>query len=270
MSVVCIPNLSEGQDRSALQRLTQAANSSLLDLHFDADHNRCVVTLGGETLFSDLCKLAKVTAAELDITHHRGVHPRLGVIDVVPFIPLTSDDIENAHALAGRFMDFLVEELEIPVFRYDSSVDLPTVRRRAFKDLSPSAGPSLPHPRLGATALACRPPLVAYNIIVGVAGLEELRTLARSLRSPTVRTLGFEVTEGYQLSSNLLSPHTFGPLQLYQAVLEAGVAPISCELVGLVPEAVLQAIPEELRPTLNLNDWSSFEARLSLLEERPT
>lgn len=264
MSVVCVPNISEGRDRRQLQRLVTAAGPSLLDLHFDPDHNRSVFSLGGTSLYEDLCGLAWVVARDLDISRHSGVHPRLGALDVVPFVPLLPSDSDEAERLTAQFEEFLDKELSVPVFRYDQGVSLPEVRRRAFKSLAPTAGPSTPHPHLGATALACRPPLVAYNILVDAPTSLELRSLVLALRSPIVRTLGFHVAKGYQLSANLISPTLYGPYQLFQDVIAYGLRPLECELVGLLPSQVLATIPLELYEVLNVNSWSTFEARLSL------
>jgi glutamate formiminotransferase len=221
--------------------------------------------------------LAVATIERLDLTVHTGAHPRLGVLDVVPFVPFEPGraaprDLTRAIALRDDFARWLADELGVPSFLYGPlpggrTRTLPDVRRHAFAPtggLTPDFGPPDPHPRAGATAVGARRVLVAYN--VWVSSLDAARRLAPQVRSPRVRALGLAVGERAQVSCNLLEPDAFGPAQLYDEVAalaaEAGARLEGAELVGLLPEVVLAAVPSGRWPGLGLSGDSTVESRL--------
>lgn len=259
--IECVINISEGRDVVAIRRLEEACANSLLDIHTDADHNRSVFTLYGSSLFEDLCALADQAALELDISIHSGVHPRLGVLDVVPFIPLVESSEAEAQLMSLRFASYLSDTLDIPTFLYGNSRTLPWVRKHAFVDLAPDRGPSQPHPHLGASVVGVRDPLVAFNMIVDTTPQAAVE-LARELRSGQLRVLVFEVGAGTQFSTNLIAPLQYGPWDLYEDV-RSRVDVSSCELVGLVPKAVLNNIKRERWDLLDLSESRTIEARIS-------
>ncbi|MBW3644905.1 MAG: glutamate formiminotransferase, partial [Actinobacteria bacterium] len=182
-------NVSEGRRRDVVAALATAAGGDLLDVHTDADHHRSVLTLVGEAAPR---AVAAVAVERIDLRDHQGVHPRLGAVDVVPFAPLGQATLEEAVAARDRFVTWVADELGVPAFAYGAGrAPLPEVRRQAFRDLAPDAGPPRPHPTAGATAVGARPVLVAYNLwLAEPADLALARSLARSLRSPAVRALG--------------------------------------------------------------------------------
>ena len=168
----CVANVSEGRDPAVLAALTNACGDALLDLHADADHNRSVFTLAGpgrEDAAAAATGLAAAVAERVSLVGHAGVHPRLGALDVVPFVALEDSDAARAAAAvhARAFGIWWAERFAVPVFFYDDADaarrDLPSVRRDAFRARSPDCGPQEPHPRLGATAVGARRPLVAIN-----------------------------------------------------------------------------------------------------------
>lgn len=278
--LTCVINVSEGRDDTVLAALADACGTVLLDLHRDGDHHRSVLTLGDpdpkvveEAAFS----LVEAAVARLDLARHAGVHPRLGVADVVPFVPLLpgasleelgTASLEEAATARDRFCQVAASDLGLPCFRYGplpggGERTLPEIRRRAFVDLPPDAGPIVPHPSAGAACVGARRCLGAYNLLLEGDDLGLAKGIARSLRSPEVRALAFPVAGGVQVSCNLVAPWRVGPLEVYEAVTaRARVA--SCELVGLLPLAVAQAVPADLRLRLDCPLERTLEARLGL------
>ena len=278
----CVVNVSEGRDEATLADLGAAAGPALLDLHRDPDHHRAVLTLAGrpDDVAGAARALAAAAVARLDLRTHTGAHPRLGVIDVVPFVPYRPggpppDDLTPAVARRDDFARWLAADLGVPSFLYGplpggGTRSLPDVRRHAFGDiaaggLAPDVGPARPHPTAGATAVGARPVLVAYN--VWVSSPEVARRVAPAVRSPQVRALGLAVGARAQVSCNLLDPFQFGPQRLYDAVAAlvtgAGGAVEGAELVGLLPAAVLAGVPRARWAELGLSDAATVESRLA-------
>lgn len=256
----CVVNVSEGRDAALLSRLDRACGAALLDRHTDPDHHRSVFTLVGEAAVRDL---ARAAVGLLDLGRHDGAHPRIGVVDVVPFVPLPGASPADAVAARDRYCVWASAELGVPCFAYGPERTLPEVRRAAFADLPPTTGPAMPHPTAGAMAVGAREVLVAYNLWLAQPDLARARTIARELRSPAVRALGLQVGEHVQVSANLVVPEQIGPAQVWDAV--ASRAPIArAELVGLVPDAVLRAVPRDRWPQLDLGAERTIEARLGL------
>jgi glutamate formiminotransferase/glutamate formiminotransferase/formiminotetrahydrofolate cyclodeaminase len=259
----CVVNVSEGRNAAILEVLASAAGGSLLDLHSDPHHNRSVLTLAGDSVEADVRALAAEAVARLDLRAHTGVHPRLGVVDVVPFVPLEGSSLDDAVAARDRFLEWAAVELGLPGFAYGPERTLPDVRRRAFAGgLAPDAGPATPHPTAGAVCVGARPLLVAYNVwLAQDAGVDRAREVARSVRGPAVRALGLEVGGRRQLSMNLVDPMRVGPADAYDAV--AAMATLDgAELVGLLPEAVLNRVPAARWGELDLERSRTIEARL--------
>jgi glutamate formiminotransferase len=278
----CVVNVSEGRDEATLADLGAAAGPALLDLHRDPDHHRAVLTLAGrpDDVAGAARALAATAVARLDLRTHAGAHPRLGVLDVVPFVPYRPggpppDDLTPAVARRDEFAQWLAADLGVPSFLYGplpggGTRSLPDVRRHAFGDsaaggLAPDVGPARPHPTAGATAVGARPVLVAYN--VWVSSPEVARRVAPAVRSPQVRALGLAVGTRAQVSCNLLDPFHFGPHRLYDAVgalvTEAGGTVEGAELVGLLPAAVLAGVPRARWAELGLSDAATVESRLA-------
>jgi glutamate formiminotransferase / 5-formyltetrahydrofolate cyclo-ligase len=259
----CVVNVSEGHDGPALDALIAAAGRRLLDLHRDADHNRAVLTLGGDGVEEAARRVARIAVDRLDLRTHTGAHPRIGVLDVVPFVPLGSSTIDDAVAARDAFASWAGEALALPCFLYGPERSLPSVRRGAFSELSPDTGPPQPHPTAGACAVGARMPLVAFNIWLRGADVDEARKLAAALRSEHVRALGLAVGDHVQVSMNLISPVEVGPAGVFDAVAATGASIARAELVGLVPRAVLDATPRERWGELDLDEARTIEARLA-------
>jgi glutamate formiminotransferase len=275
-----VVNVSEGRDEAVLDRLAVAAGPALLDRHRDPDHNRTVFTLAGPAdLVADASRaLATATVAALDLRRHRGAHPRLGVLDVVPFVPFEHGgaapaDLTAAVAQRDAFARWLGQELGVPSFLYGPlpggrARTLPDIRRQAFAPapdgLAPDHGPAQADARHGATAVGARRVLVAYNVWVSSAAVG--RRVAPRVRGPEVRALGLAVGARAQVSCNLVDPDRYGPVRLYDAVAalatEQGGRVEGGELVGLIPEAVLATVPSDRRAELGLSEDATVESRL--------
>ena len=262
----CVINLSEGRSEPLLARLGAAAGSALLDVHRDPDHHRAVLTLAGPDVEAAARSVASLAVRLLDLGAHAGVHPRIGVVDVVPFVPLAGSDLADAVAARDRFARWAGEDLAVPCFLYGPDRSLPEVRREAFHALMPDTGPAVPHPTAGAIAVGARPVLVAYNLWVAGAGpdssrLARARQVAALVRGPAVRALGLAVGDRVQVSCNLIDPDVIGPQEIYDRV--ADLIPLEgAELVGLIPAAVLARIPEPRWAALDLAESRTIEARL--------
>jgi glutamate formiminotransferase len=276
----CVPNVSEGRDSARLDALAVACGPSLLDRHEDADHHRSVFTLAGPGLRdaeTAVASLARAVAEQLDFTDHEGVHPRFGMLDVVPFCAL-DEDHEVAAAAALGFAEWAAEDLALPVFLYDDADplrrSLPELRAEAFTKRQPDLGPTRPHPTLGAVAVGARPPLIAVNCWLDTDDLLIAREIARQIREtdggmPGVRALGLAMESEHvaQVSMNLVDLPVNG--------LEAACTEVRrlaerddwsvtrVEIVGLLPAAELERCSPEFLEWAGLAAEITIEGRLA-------
>ena len=268
----CVVNVSEGRRNEILDLLARAAGPSLRDRHADPFHNRSVYTLIDErdALCANVRALAAATFEQLDLREHVGVHPRFGVLDVVPYVALDPGRAGEAVALRDETARWVATTFEVPAFLYGPLADgtergLPEVRRRAFTALAPDVGPAQPSARLGACAVGARGVLVAWNLWVRGISLDEGRAVARALRRREVRALAFSIPPWTQISVNLVEPEVVGPAIVYDQVV--GLVPPGAveraELVGLVPASVLRASARDRWEQLGLSDGQTIEARLA-------
>jgi len=282
-------NISEGRDQQVLAKVSLAAGEQLVDLHCDPYHHRSVLTLAGgaAAVESAARAVASCAVVAIDLRAHHGAHPRFGVVDVVPFVADPAHDAPTGRlALEARrrFAAWAASELELPVFLYgppepdapepesrdagspSHERSLPEVRRRAFVDLSPDLGPPDPGQRTGSVAVGARPPLVAYNVWVARGDIKMARAVAARVRGPAIRALGLVVGDRLQVSCNLTDPFHTGPADAYDriagALADAGGAAGPGELVGLLPAAVLAAVPAHRHQVLGISTDATLERRL--------
>ncbi|MEY4365151.1 MAG: hypothetical protein RLZZ305_495 [Actinomycetota bacterium] len=262
----CVVNVSEGRDGAVLADLAASCGAALLDVHSDAHHNRSVFTLVGEDAPR---RLAQRCVEVLQLGIHEGVHPRLGVVDVVPFVPLEDSTMGDAVRARDSFAQWAARTLRVPVFLYGPERTLPRVRRDAWGALLPDLGGSRPHPTAGAVCAGARDVLVAYNVWLGTPDPGPARRIAAAVRSDDVRALGLVTGGVTQVSMNLVNPGNTGPADAFNAVVGLAatehVQVLRAELVGLLPRAVLRAVPEERWGELDVSEERTIEARL---EER--
>jgi glutamate formiminotransferase len=282
-----VPNVSEGRRGAVIDEIAAAFAGAhpavrLLDRSSDPDHNRAVLTLAGPgpALVEAAVAGAAACARLIDLTRHRGVHPRMGALDVLPFIPLGGDDLLEGVPLALEAGRRLVAEVGIPVYFYGAAARrperaaLPRVRGRGFEQLlaqatsDPSRAPDLGgpalHPTAGATAVGVRWFLIAYNVNLATGDLAVARAIAAAVRErdgglPAVRALGLALPEQgrTQVSMNLLDYRVTPPAAAFAAVAALaarhGVEVSGSEIVGLVPQAAMDGVdPADLR----LRDFS--------------
>ena len=260
--LICPLNVSEGRDSQRIAQLTAVAGESLLDIHSDAQHNRSVLTLGGPSVLSAVRNVTRQALATIDIRQHSGVHPRVGAVDVVPFVPTTPDEFGEATAARDEFAAWAGDVLSLPVFLYGPERSLPEVRRRAFRDLSPDFGPASSHRTAGACCAGARGPLVAWNAWLAADDMALARQIVRDLRAELtgVRALAFTVDGRAQVSCNLVEPQTTGPDAVYDFVNERSPV-IRSELVGLIQESALSRVPRSRWQLLDLSPDRTIEAR---------
>lgn len=214
-----------------------------LDQHSDPDHGRSVLTIGGsiEVLLEASISVADRAIGQLDLRDHSGEHPTFGVLDVFPFVPYGS--IEDETHRAAEEVARHIEGMGVPVYRYDRADpqqrSLPQLRRFLRSESHVS------HPTAGVVCLGIRDPLVAFNINFA-GGIPAARDVARSVRAPTVRALGFELASRslVQVSMNLTAPDRVGPKAAFDRVValarDRGLELVDCEVVGLVPHPTLE------------------------------
>jgi glutamate formiminotransferase len=276
----CVPNVSEGRHADVIETLRATCGPSLLDVHTDVDHHRCVFTLAGpgpRDAETAACALARAAATSIDLTDHVGVHPRLGVVDVVPFVAL-GEDHDIAAGAAVAFAEWIAVELKVPVFLYDDADpkrrSLPELRRDAFLRRRPDLGPPEPHPRLGATAVGARPPLVALNCWLDTNDIAVARAIASTIREadgglPGVRALGLllESADVAQVSMNLVDLPLTGIEAACEEVRQLAARDdfdvTRVEIVGLIPAAELERTGPEFRQWAGLTQDLTIESRLA-------
>jgi glutamate formiminotransferase len=270
--IECVPNFSEGRDHAKTAALVAAMSGIqgawVLDLHTDADHNRCVVTLAGEPEpVAEAALRGAAKAAELiDLRRHRGEHPRIGAIDVLPFVPIEGVSMEDCVALARRAGQEIWEQNKIPVYFYEEAALRPerkrleSVRRGEFEFLrdevlqnaerTPDIGGPALHPSAGAVAVGARKFLIAYNVNLETPEVSIARKIARAIRAssggmPHVKAIGVELKqrELAQVSMNLTDFEQTSIRSVFEAVRREaarnGCAIHSSEIVGLVPRKAL-------------------------------
>jgi glutamate formiminotransferase len=287
-----VPNISEGRDQQLVHDIGRAFSSSgckLLDVHADPDYGRSVYTLigGPQALADALVVGARETVKRLDIRQHDGAHPCIGSLDVVPVVYLRAEDRAMARDEAVAVANRLAGELDVPVFLYGELASSPERRERAFfreggleqlverlerRELEPDFGPPQAHPTAGATLVAARPPLVAFNLELGTDDVELARKIAARVREaggglPGVRAIGVELERqgAVQISTNVHDPFEV-PLQaVVQAVRREasreGVEVVAAQLVGLAPAAAIEGFPTDL-------PLKDFDERKHVLENR--
>lgn len=295
MLLECVPNLSEGRRPEVLAELARraqaVAGAHLLDASSDPDHHRSVLTLAGpgEALHETVLSLYEYATEVIDLRRHEGVHPRVGAIDVVPFVPLGETPMSAAVAAARRLGAAVAERFSIPVYLYEEAAlvpgrrRLPALRQGGLPALAlrigrpgwePDFGPPRLHPTAGATIIGARPFLIAVNVLLDTGELETARQIASAVREssgglPAVRALGLPLAGRgrVQVSMNLVDHRrtTLGLLlaEVRRLAEARGARVIETEIIGLAPEAALAEAAAELVPGPAAFADRSLERRLS-------
>ena len=297
MSLVeCVPNFSEGRDRAKVDAIVEAMKFPgvyVLDREMDPDHNRCVITLAGEReAIAEAAIRGVGRAAELiDLTQHRGEHPRLGATDVVPFIPLEGVTLEDCVAIARHVGEQIWRRFRIPVYLYEAAAATPerqnleTIRRGQFEGVReeivsnparrPDFGEPRAHPTAGATAVGARKFLIAYNIYLDSPDIEIAKKIAKAVRFssgglPYVKAMGVQVRGLAQVSMNLTDFEQTPVARVFEFVRREaerhGVKVRSGEIVGLVPKKALEDGAEWFLEVENFDSSLILENRLAAVK----
>jgi glutamate formiminotransferase len=281
--VESVPNVSEGRRLDVVDRLAAAIGSvdgvALLDRTSDASHNRSVFTLAGPAgaVSEALERLVATAVREIDMDDHRGEHPRIGAVDVIPFVPLGDTTMDEAVELARAFAERIAERFDLPVYLYAEAarrsdrVKLADVRRGQYEGLKveishhgrePDAGPSKMHPSAGAVAVGARPFLIAYNINLETPDVELAKRIARRVREsggglPRLQANGFFIDElqRSQVSMNLLDFRVTPLWRVWETVraeaAEDEIELYESELIGLAPLAAFLDVADHIETPQN-------------------
>jgi glutamate formiminotransferase len=276
--VECVPNFSEGRRPEVVDALAAAVAETpgvyLLDRTLDRDHNRSVLTFAGpaDAVAVAMQQAVGVAIERIDMNVHEGEHPRLGAVDVIPFVPLGETTIDEAVELARVFADRIAKRFDLPVYLYAKAATRPEravladIRRPQFEglkeliatpDYRPDFGPEHIHPTAGATVVGARPFLIAYNINLESHDVEIARRIARRVRErsgglPRVQALGLYLEDlaCAQVSMNLLDFEVTPLWLVWETVialaLEEGIAARESELIGLAPLAALVEVADHI------------------------
>ncbi len=291
--IECVPNFSEGRDPEIVEAIASAMIGPgiyVLAHEMDADHNRSVITLAGEREFIGEAVLRGVSrAAELiDLTCHQGEHPRVGATDVVPFIPLKGVSLEECIALARHVGQEIWRRFQIPVYLYEAAAATPerrnleNIRRGQFEGLrqeitdnparQPDFGDLRLHPTAGATVVGARRFLIAYNIFLDTPDVQIAKQVARAVRFssgglPFVKAMGVKVRGLAQVSMNLTDFEQTSMATAFNRVkseaFRHGVAVLSSEVIGLIPEKALENTSAGYLQIENFNSSRILENRIA-------
>lgn len=283
--VECVPNFSEGRDIGKISHIVDAAKSvkgvKLIDFHSDPDHNRSVLTLIGppQAVSISVYKLTAKAAELIEIEKHSGVHPFIGAVDVIPFVPLKGVSMEEVVELARSLGDKIAHDLKIPVYLYGEAAlrpdrrNLADVRRGGYERLNeemgsatrhPDYGESKLHPQAGAVAIGVRDFLIAFNVNLETKDVTIAHEIAKNIREkhgglPGVRAIGvFLKSRGIaQVSMNITEHRKTGLYDVMSFIKESAdemeVKIRNSEIIGLIPK---DAVFPKMKEYLKLEDFS--------------
>src|SRR3954463_10694292 len=272
--IECVPNFSEGRDKAKVDAIVEAMKIDgvyLLDREMDTDHNRCVITLVGDRdAIAEAAIRGVGKAAELiDLTKHQGAHPRMGAADVVPFIPIEGVSLEDCVQIARHVGQEIWKRYQIPIYFYEAAAasserqNLENIRRGQFEGIradietnparKPDVGDPRVHPTAGATVVGARKALIAYNVFLNTTDVDIAKKVAKAVRYSSgglryVKGAGFLVRGLAQVSMNLTDFEQTPIHRVFEYVKREaacyGAAPVSSEVVGLIPKLALEQAAE--------------------------
>src|SRR5258708_5951830 len=291
--VQCVPNFSNGRESTVVDAIVEAMKVPgvyLLDREMDGDHNRSVITLVGarESIGEAAIRGVGKAAELIDLNHHQGAHPRIGAADVIPFIPIEGVTIEDCVSIARHVAEEIWKRFQIPVYLYESAATTPArqnledIRRGQFEGLrddiivnparKPDFGEAHLHPTAGATVVGARKALIAYNVFLSTTDVGIAKKIAKAVRFSSgglryVKGNGFEVRGLAQVSMNLTDFEQTPIARVFEFVKREaaryGVAPLSSEIVGLIPKKALEQAAEWFLQVENFDSSLILESRLA-------
>ena len=299
MAVIeCVPNVSEGRRQDVITQLTESLRAvpgmRVLDVQSDAAHNRSVFTLAGDAaaMSAGIPKLFEGAIKAIDLTTHQGEHPRMGAVDVTPFIPIEGVTMAECVALAKSVAQDIASRFSLPVYLYEEASSNPErknledIRRGEFEGLAakmakpgwrPDFGPAAPHPTAGASVIGARMPLIAYNINLATNRLDVAKKIATAIRHSSgglrfVKAMGIPLEDRgiVQVSMNLTNYEKTPIFRVFELVKREaeryGVSVLESEIVGLVPSAALQ---QSIEWYLQLEGFSGNQVLENKLRTHP-
>lgn len=299
MAVIeCVPNVSEGRRQDVIDTIAAALRAvpglRVLDVQSDATHNRSVFTLAGDqaAMTAGIPVLFEHALARIDLRTHQGEHPRLGAVDVVPFIPIDGVTMAECVQLANAVAAIVAERFAVPIFLYEDASSNPArknledIRRGEFEGLAakmaqpawaPDYGPAAPHPSGGASVIGARMPLIAYNINLATDRLEVAKKIAAAIRMSSgglryVKAMGIPLEDRgiVQVSMNLTNYEKTPIFRVFEMVKREaeryGVNILESEIVGLVPSAALR---QSVEFYLQLEGFSDAQVLENKLKSHP-
>jgi glutamate formiminotransferase len=292
--IECVPNISEGRRPAVVSAIVEAIRRTksvrVLDFSSDTSHNRSVITMAGDAAGLKAAVLAMFESAVtlIDLRSHTGEHPRLGAVDVVPFVPIEGVTMDQCVRLAKETAAAVADRFQVPVFLYEEASNNPArrnledIRRGEFEGLAakmasagwaPDFGPAAPHPSAGASVIGARMPLIAYNINLATDRLDVAKKIAAAVRFSSggfryVKAMGVSLEDRgiVQVSMNLTNFEKTPMLRVFDAVKQEaaryGVAVLESEIVGLVPAAALVATAAQYLQLTTFTSNQILENRL--------
>lgn len=296
--IECVPNVSEGRRPDVIEAIANSLRAvpglRVLDVQSDASHNRSVFTLAGdpEAMRAGIPVLFKAALASIDLRTHKGEHPRMGAVDVTPFIPIEGVTMDECVQLAKSIAADVAATFALPVFLYEEASSNPArknledIRRGEFEGLAaklrqpgwaPDYGPSTPHQSAGASVIGARMPLIAYNINLATTRLDVAKKIAAAVRMSSgglryVKAMGIPLEDRgiVQVSMNLTNYEKTPIFRVFDLVKREaeryGVQVLESEIVGLVPAAALRQCVEYY---LQLDGFSAAQVLENKLRPRP-
>lgn len=293
--VECVPNISEGRDQTKIDAIVnevrRASGVVLLDTDPDPDHNRTVITFVGapEPVAEAVLRLTAKALELIDLNKHKGEHPRMGAVDVIPFVPIKHITTQECVELSKRVSQKIWERFWVPVYLYEESAtrperkDLANIRKGEFEsfsnkikeaDWAPDFGERKIHPTAGVVAVGARMPLIAFNVNLGTSNLEIVKKIAKAVRHSDgglryVKALAFELKERgiVQISMNMTNYKKTPLHQAFELIKREakryGVAVIGSEIVGLVPQEALNQTAEYYLQLENFRSEMILEERIA-------
>lgn len=296
--IECVPNVSEGRDPAAIDEIATAIRSvdgvHLLNIHSDPDHNRSVFTYvsdSADKIREATLALYEVALRRIDLRTHHGAHPRVGAVDVVPYVPLEGSTMEQCVAVAGATAEEIARRFHVPVYLYENAArhdyrrELPAIRSGGFEKFpekiqderwKPDYGPAAVHPTGGVSVVGARVPLIAFNMQLGTDRIDVAHAAARAVRAvsgglPFVRALPIALLSRgiVQVSMNLLDYRHTPVHRAFDVVKEEAerhaVAVLSSEIVGLVPAEAMWQVAEWYLRVAGFRKDMILEERIRLI-----
>jgi glutamate formiminotransferase len=286
--IECVPNFSEGRDEDVVRRIVESISSAkgvlVLGWEMDGDHNRSVVTFAGvpDAVVEGAIRGAGRAAELIDLSRHEGVHPRVGVADVIPFVPLGGGTIEQCIGSAHLAGQEIWKRFHVPVYFYESAAKiagrkrLERVRRPGFDGLPPDVGDIAAHPLAGAAMVGARQLLIAFNINLATRDVSIAQAIAKKIREssggfPFVKAIGLPLAsrDCVQVSMNFVNFAKTPLEQVWEAVVSEavrlGASVASSQLIGFVPRRAFEQAPEFFSRAENFDESRILENRIEQL-----